>query len=138
MGSQRFLGEEGGLFCARTSEGLSWPFPIMLRGHVANAATALAAAPAKIRESTNDILRTRFSGVPSSGAPRSDEFWPYMPQRESAPQAIVPAPPAPPARLELWRQVPQMIPIMTLRLHERRGRRLVFASGRRKAREGWR
>ncbi len=104
MGLQRFLGEEGGLFCARTSEGLSsWPFPFM-RGHVANAATALAAAPAKIRKSTNDILRARFAGLPSSGAPRSDEFWPDMPQRESAPQAIVPAPSAPPARLEPFYQ----------------------------------
>jgi hypothetical protein len=69
MGSQqRFhlhLGEEvGGLFCARTSEGLSsWPFPFM-RGHVANIATALAAAPDQIRKSTNGILRTRFSGAP--------------------------------------------------------------------------
>ncbi len=92
MGSQRFLGEEGGLFCARTSEGLSsWPFPFM-RGHVANAATALVAAPAKIRKSTNDILRARFAGAPNADAPPwSAELW-------------QPAPSAPSVCLESWRQ----------------------------------
>jgi hypothetical protein len=76
-----------------------------MRGHVAHAATALAAAQANIRKSTNNILRARFAGLPSSGAQRSDEFWHDMPPPESAPQAIVPAPPpAPPSRPEPWRQ----------------------------------
>ncbi len=136
MGSQRFLGEEGGLFCARTSEGLSWSFPFM-RGHVANAATTLAAAPANIRKSANSILRARFAGQPNAGAqPWSDELWQHnMPPPDSALQAIVPAPPAPPARLELWRQVPQYGPNYD---YEAREKEKAQEYIRKRAAEGWR
>ena len=135
MGARRFPGDAGGLFCARTSEGIVLPFPFM-RGHIVNGAAALVAAPANFYRAATDIVRERFAGAP---APAAAAPWHNMPQRASAPPAIVTAPPPAPlpphVRRELWGEVPQNMPGYDFAAAEEEQRR---ADIRRRAAQGWR